>query len=236
LRPDIYDIGDRAKALGFSVSLSSNGALIDDAHADRIAGAGFDYVGVSLDGIGAVHDRFRGRPGSFDASIAGIRRLGARGVKVGLRFTMTTDNQESFPLLLDLMRAEGATKFYLSHLVYSGRGNKNRTSDAEFAVTRDAMHRLFEVAWADVQAGSEREYVTGNNDADGAFLWMWVNPRRRIICAASSPNGAATPPASTSPTSTISGRSTPTPSGGTTRSATCWNAPSATSGPTPPTR
>ena len=174
LRPDIYAIADRAKALGFSVSLSSNGALIDDAHADRIASAGFDYVGVSLDGIGAVHDRFRGRPGSFDASIAGIRRLGARGIKVGLRFTMTTDNQESFPPLLDLMRAEGATKFYLSHLVYSGRGNKNRTSDAEFTVTRDAMRRLFATAWADVLAGAEREYVTGNNDADGAFLWMWV--------------------------------------------------------------
>lgn len=177
LRPDIYRVGDRAKALGFSVSLSSNGALIDDAHADRIAAAGFDYVGVSLDGIGAVHDRFRGRPGSFDASIAGIRRLSARGVKVGLRFTMTTDNQESFPALLDLMKTEGATKFYLSHLVYSGRGNKNRTTDAEFAVTRDAMLRLFDIAFADVQAGSEREYVTGNNDADGAYLWMWVKDR-----------------------------------------------------------
>ncbi len=174
LRPDIYEIANRAKSLGFSVSLSSNGALVDDAHADRIASTGFDYVGVSLDGIGAVHDRFRGRPGSFDASIAGIRRLSTRGVKVGLRFTMTTDNQESFPALLQLMRAEDATKFYLSHLVYSGRGNKNRATDAEFAVTRDAMRRLFAVAWADVLAGSDREYVTGNNDADGAFLWMWV--------------------------------------------------------------
>ncbi len=174
LRPDIYEIAERAKGLGLSVSLSSNGALIDETHAARIAAAGFDYVGVSLDGIGAVHDRFRGRPGSFDASIAGIRRLAARDVKVGLRFTMTTDNQESFPALLDLMKAEGATKFYLSHLVYSGRGNKNRTSDAEFAVTREAMLRLIDHAWADVQAGSEREYVTGNNDADGVFLWMWV--------------------------------------------------------------
>ena len=174
LRPDIYEIAERAKTLGFSVSLSSNGALIDDAHADRIAAARFDYVGVSLDGIGETHDRFRGRKGSFDASIAGIRRLAARGIKVGLRFTMTTDNQESFPALLDLMKAEGATKFYLSHLVYSGRGNKNRTSDAEHAVTRDAMNRLFAEAWADVKAGSEREYVTGNNDADGVFLWMWA--------------------------------------------------------------
>ena len=174
LRPDVYAIAARAKAAGLSVSLSSNGALVDDAHAERIAAAGFDYVGVSLDGIGATHDRFRGRPGSFDASIAGIRRLRAQGVKVGLRFTMTTDNQDEFPALLELMKAEEATKFYLSHLVYSGRGNKNRTSDAEHATTRAAMLQLFDVAWADVQAGAQREYVTGNNDADGVFLWMWA--------------------------------------------------------------
>ncbi len=174
LRADVYEIAARAKTLGIAVSLSSNGALIDDAHADRIAEAGFDYVGVSLDGIGETHDRFRGRKGAFDASIAGIRRLRARGVRVGLRYTLTTDNQDSFPELLRLMRAEDASKFYLSHLVWSGRGNKNRTSDAEHAVTRAAMRRLFATAWADVLAGSDREYVTGNNDADGVFLWMWA--------------------------------------------------------------
>ncbi|MCE1237209.1 MAG: heme d1 biosynthesis radical SAM protein NirJ [Hyphomicrobiales bacterium] len=177
LRPDIYEIAARAKALGLSVSLSSNGALIDETHADRIASARFDYVGVSLDGIGATHDRFRGRPGCFDASIAGIRRLSARGVKVGLRFTMTSDNEAEFADLLDLTKREGATKFYLSHLVYSGRGNKNRASDAEHAKTRAAMERLIEAAWADVLAGSDREYVTGNNDADGVFLWMWASAR-----------------------------------------------------------
>ena len=177
LRPDIYEIADHAKGLGLSVSLSSNGALIDDTHADRIAAARFDYVGVSLDGIGATHDRFRGRPGCFDASMAGIRRLHARGVKVGLRFTMTSDNEAEFDDLVALARREDASKFYLSHLVYSGRGNKNRLSDSEHATTRKTMLRLIDEAWADVQAGSEREWVTGNNDADGAFLWMWVRER-----------------------------------------------------------
>lgn len=174
LRPDIYEIAARAKSLGLSVSLSSNGALVDDAHADRIAAAGFDYVGVSLDGIGETHDRFRGRVGAFDASIAGIRRLRARGVGVGLRYTMTSENETEFPALLALARAEDAAKFYLSHLVYSGRGNKNRTTDAEHAVTRDAVRRLIAEAWADVLAGERREYVTGNNDADGVLLWMWA--------------------------------------------------------------
>src|SRR5574337_1614306 len=59
LRRDLFDIAARARAMGFYVGLSSNGTLIDAAMAERIAQARFDYVGISLDGIGAVHDRFR---------------------------------------------------------------------------------------------------------------------------------------------------------------------------------
>jgi MoaA/NifB/PqqE/SkfB family radical SAM enzyme len=46
LRPDLFDIAARAKAMGFYVGLSSNGTLIDEAMADRVAAAGFDYVGI----------------------------------------------------------------------------------------------------------------------------------------------------------------------------------------------
>ncbi|MBP7489267.1 MAG: radical SAM protein, partial [Azospira sp.] len=73
LRPDIFDIARRAKGMGFYVGLSSNGTLINEANIDAIADIGFDYVGVSLDGIKETHDRFRRLEGAFDASLAGIR-------------------------------------------------------------------------------------------------------------------------------------------------------------------
>ncbi len=174
LRPDIYDISRRAKAKGFYVGLSTNGTLIDDEHAGRIAEIGYDYVGISLDGIGAVHDRFRGKAGAFDESLAAVRRLRKLGVKVGLRFTMTMDNAANLEPLLDLAEAEQVDKIYLSHLVYAGRGNKNRGTDAEWAITRNAMDLLIERALADVKAGNGREYVTGNNDADGVYLLQWA--------------------------------------------------------------
>ena len=56
MRADIFEIAARAKALGFYIGLSSNGTLIDESNIDAIAQAGFDYVGVSLDGIAATHD------------------------------------------------------------------------------------------------------------------------------------------------------------------------------------
>jgi MoaA/NifB/PqqE/SkfB family radical SAM enzyme len=46
--------------------------------ADRIAAAGFDYVGISLDGIGATHDKFRRLAGAFDRSLAAVRLHAAR--------------------------------------------------------------------------------------------------------------------------------------------------------------
>ena len=174
LRPDIYEISARAKGLGFYVGLSTNGALIGEEHARKIAAIGYDYVGISLDGIGEVHDRFRGQEGAFDASLAAVRLLRAEGVKVGLRFTMTMDNAANLEPLLDLAVDEDVDKIYLSHLVYAGRGNKNRETDAHWEVTRKAMDLLIDRAWADVVAGAEREYVTGNNDADGVYLLHWA--------------------------------------------------------------
>ena len=174
LRPDIFDISRRARTMRFYVGLSTNGTLIDAAMADRIAAIGYDYVGISLDGIGAVHDAFRGCEGAYDASLAAVRHLRARGVKVGLRFTMTRDNAENLNDLLDLAAAENVDKVYLSHLVYAGRGNKNRDRDTALEITRRGMDLLIERAWADLRAGSLREYVTGNNDADGVYLLQWA--------------------------------------------------------------
>lgn len=177
MRPDIHAIGRRAKDMGFYVGLSSNGTLIDDAQAAEIAAVGYDYVGVSLDGLRARHDAFRRLEGSFDAALAGIRRCRDKGVKVGLRFTLTRDTFEDLPALLDLVAAEDIDKVYLSHLNYAGRGNHNRLDDARHQRTRAALDLLFERCLADLRAGRGRDYVTGNNDADGAYLYLWARQR-----------------------------------------------------------
>jgi len=177
LRPDIFDISKRAKGMGFYVGLSTNGALIDGPMSDRIADVGYDYVGVSLDGIGAVHDAFRRVDGAFDASLEGIRLCRERGIKVGLRFTMTEHTVDSLPALLDLLDSEDIDKFYLSHLVYAGRGNRYRDDDAYHRTTREAMDLVFERCWEHVRQGGKKEFVTGNNDADGVYFLHWVKER-----------------------------------------------------------
>jgi heme d1 biosynthesis radical SAM protein NirJ len=174
LRPDIFEISQRAKDMGFYVGLSSNGTLIDARNIDEIAAVGYDYVGISLDGMRDTHDRFRRKQGAFDASLEGIRRCLEHDIKVGMRFTMTEDNASELPDMLQLMSEEGIDKFYLSHLNYAGRGNRNRDSDVQLDIARHAMDLLFETALYHARRGDHMEFVTGNNDADGAYLLEWV--------------------------------------------------------------
>ena len=177
MRPDIFEISKRAKDMGFYVGLSSNGTLVSEENIDQIAAVGYDYVGISIDGMREIHDRFRRREGAFDESLRGIALCRDAGIKVGLRFTLTSDNAVDLPDLLRLLDDEGLDKFYLSHLNYAGRGNKNRGDDAHHQMTRTAMDLLFDTCWDLVCAGRPKEFVTGNNDADGAYLLQWVERR-----------------------------------------------------------
>lgn len=177
LRPDIFDIAAEAKNMGFYVGLSSNGTMVDAPMARRVARVGFDYVGVSLDGIAGTHDLFRRKEGAFEQSLGGIRLLRDLDVKVGIRYTMTQDNAHDLPALLQLTEDEQIDKFYFSHLNYAGRGKKNRGTDAHFRTTRQAMDLLFETGMRWIAEGKQRDLVTGNNDADSVYLLQWVQER-----------------------------------------------------------
>lgn len=174
LRPDIFDISARAKSMGFYVGLSTNGTMITEDNIPAIAKIGYNYLGISIDGIGETNDHFRGKDGAFEEALNGIRLARDADIKVGLRFTATMDNIHQLPAMLELMQTERIDKFYLSHLSYAGRGNKNRQDDAERETTRQMMDTLFDAAYEDAKKGGTAEYVTGNNDADGVYLLLWV--------------------------------------------------------------
>lgn len=174
LHPHIFDITRRAKEMGFYVGLSTNGTMISEDNIGEIAVIDYDYVGISIDGLMETHDHFRRKVGAFDASMKAVHLCRNNGIKVGLRFTMTLDNYNELPDLLALMDTEDVNKFYLSHLNYAGRGNRNRKDDVTHIITRKSLDILFEKCWQDINEGRNREYVSGNNDADGVYFLHWV--------------------------------------------------------------
>ena len=171
-RPDIRTLAAYAKEKGLRVTFSTNGTLVDDATADWLHDLGVAYVGISIDGTEAIHDAFRRRPGAYQLALDAIRRLRARGVKVGLRVTMTRDNVRAIPDIFNLMRAERVPRICLYHLVYTGRGKEIAATDLDHAEARAALDTIVAETKACFDAGFPVEVLTVDNPCDGIALYL----------------------------------------------------------------
>jgi len=170
LRHDLFELVEYAVGRGLRAVISTNGTRIDEAAAARFRDAGLGYVGVSLDGLGDVNDRFRGVPGAFERALAGIRRCLDAGVKVGLRFTITRRNADEIDRIFDLVRDEGIPRVCFYHLVYAGRGTSLMEEDLDHAGTRRVVDTIIDRT-ADLHAHHHGpEVLTVDNHADGPYL------------------------------------------------------------------
>jgi len=174
LRDDIFILARYARGKGIRCALSVNGTLIDSRVAKEIKGAGFAYVGVSIDGVGEVNDRFRGMKGAFDRALQGVRYCISEGVRVGLRFTLSKRTINQLPAIFDLTEREGIPRLYISHLVYSGRGERMKGDDLTHEETREAVDYIFDRTMGLYRRGIHKDILTGNNDADGVYLYLKV--------------------------------------------------------------
>jgi AdoMet-dependent heme synthase len=128
LRKDLFEILGYVRDCGFSVSLMSNGTLIDSDMARRIKEAGANDVQISLDGIEATHDSLRGR-GSFTRTLQGIRNLVSQGVEANINLTVSRINAGQTAQLVRLAEELGVSAMAFSRLVPTGRG-KGLSSEA----------------------------------------------------------------------------------------------------------
>ncbi|MHC4444788.1 MAG: radical SAM protein [Planctomycetota bacterium] len=125
MRPDIFELAKHAKAAGLTIALATNGTLIDDAMAAKIAAAQFDRVSVSLDGADSeTHDIFRGLAGSFDQAVKGMRLLHSANVPVQVNCTIARHNQDQIEDLLKLAEGIGAVAVHYFLLVPVGCGQQ----------------------------------------------------------------------------------------------------------------
>ena len=177
LRPDFFDLVDRAGAKGVRVTVSTNGTLIDRATAGRLKKAGVGYVGISLDGLAAENDFFRGRRGAFDAAVAGIRHCREAGQKVGLRLTLSRHNFRQLPEIMKLVEEEDIPRVCFYHLVYTGRGKSLQGDDLSREETRAAVDSI--MGWVEDmdRRGLPREVLTVDNHADAVYLYLRVRAR-----------------------------------------------------------
>jgi len=174
IRPDIFELAAYARDVGLRCVLSTNGTLITEDVARRIHDAGFSYVGISLDGIGEVHDKVRGRKGAYDEALVGLRRCRDAGTRVGLRYTVHRKNIEDLADILDLLETEDIPRCCVYHLAYAGRGDRIKSYDLEPHETRTAINYLFDRTRDFHARGLDKEILTVDNHADNALLYLEI--------------------------------------------------------------
>jgi MoaA/NifB/PqqE/SkfB family radical SAM enzyme len=172
LRKDLLDLGLLATAQGMRAVISTNGTLITRKLAGELKRIGLSYVGVSLDGMREINDRFRGAEGAFDAALAGIRNCQDAGIKVGLRFTINRRNAADIPQIFDLIEEENIPRICFYHLVYAGRGSELIREDLNHGETRQVVDLIINRTQNLHRSGRAVEVLTVDNHADGPYLYL----------------------------------------------------------------
>jgi len=172
MRADVLELAAHARGLGIRPVLSTNGTLITPSLATELKRSGFIYVGISLDGIGAVNDRFRGKKGAFEAAMAGFRSCVEVGQRVGLRLTLTRRNFRDLEPIFDFIERENINRACFYHLVYAGRGSDMRADDLTHEETRQAMDIILRRTACFQRRGLNIDILTVDNHVDGVYLYL----------------------------------------------------------------
>ena len=185
MRSDLLELSSYAVNKGMRAVISTNGTLISKDKAEDLKKVGLSYVGVSLDGMEEVNDRFRGKNGAFRDAMTGIRNCQEAGLKVGLRFTINRMNMNEIPHIFDLLEEYDIPRVCFYHLVYSGRGSALVDQDLDHAESLKVIDLIMDRTKDLHDRGLQKEVLTVDNHADGPYLYLRMkkegNPRAREV-------------------------------------------------------
>ncbi|MBW1859345.1 MAG: 12,18-didecarboxysiroheme deacetylase [Deltaproteobacteria bacterium] len=172
MRKDLPELARYAVNRGMRAVISTNGTLITPEKAELFKEIGLSYVGISVDGMEEVNDRFRGVKGAFQGAVTGIRNCQEAGIKVGLRFTMNRLNAAEIPSIFDLIEELNVPRICFYHLVYTGRGSKLIEEDLSHEETRAVVDLIMDRTKDLHDRGKPTEVLTVDNHADGPYLYL----------------------------------------------------------------
>ena len=183
IRKDFFELAAYAAAKGIRPTLSTNGTLITPEVARKIKEIRVGYVGISLDGLREVNDKFRGKKGAFRVAMQGIKNCVAIGQRVGLRFTINRHNLQELNHIFDFIEAVNINRVCFYHLVYSGRGNQMMEEDITAEESRQAMDIIISRARDFEERGLAKEILTVDNHCDGVYLYLKALKENNLVLA-----------------------------------------------------
>lgn len=139
LRKDIFELISFAKTKQLKVCITSNGSLIDDNIASKLAENKVDVVNISIDGPRQIHDYLRGH-GSYEKAITALANLRKYRIEATIATMISKFNYKYLPQVVGVAKDYAVTtiKFQPFSKIFLN-GDKN--TDA-FLISQDDINEL----------------------------------------------------------------------------------------------
>jgi radical SAM protein with 4Fe4S-binding SPASM domain len=122
-RRDLEAIIAHGANRGLAMVVGSNGTLLTRRRVRSLRDAGALGVGISVDSLEAdYHDRFRGVPGAWQKTMAGIENCRLEGLDFQIHFSIGDANAHELSAMIAFCRATDARVLNVFFLVCTGRG------------------------------------------------------------------------------------------------------------------
>lgn len=131
-RPDLETLVAAATARGIGASLAPAAtSLLTKERLAALRDAGIQTMSLSLDGsTPALHDGFRGVPGTFEGTLEGVRIAHEVGLPLQINTLVTDETLSDLPATYELMKTLGIIRWSLFFLISVGRGSALREISA----------------------------------------------------------------------------------------------------------
>ncbi len=189
-RPDFFEIARYANELDFTITLSTNGTLLDTETAFSLASTGFKRVQVSIEGNEEQHEALTGVKGSYRKAMNALENLERAGITCVVATTITALNAKSITSHVERIRDETpASSIRFLRFLPMGRGEKARDFDVsleeiekiclEIEKLRKKINRRFEINFSD--SFNAPFFDRPSHPCIGGHSWCCITPEGYVV-------------------------------------------------------
>lgn len=172
LHPDFLDIAKYINSRGMTMVLATNGYDISKQlgiikeNVSHPAG-----VFVSLDGLGPVHDEFRGTDKAFSNAVSSIKMLLKNNIPVRVSSVIWSKNIDQLEELIKFVKSLGVYHLHFSTLFKTGRAADSDIfiNDKQCRQVINKLHRLIKKYSDDVFSVSTRRDQVLDSSSDRCY-------------------------------------------------------------------
>lgn len=146
MRLDFFDLVEHAKRNGLYVAIAASVTpKLSEESITRMKELDVDIISVSLDGASpGTHDRLRGVPGTWNATIRALRTAKEAGLRAQVNSTVMRSNIDELADIFHTVKEAGSVAWEVFFLIRTGRGAS--LESLQPTECEEVMHFLYDAS------------------------------------------------------------------------------------------